>query len=297
MYYNIMQKFALMKPIDQVEEVWVMKLNKCFTTVFDSTLKEHGFKRKGVLYYRINGEVLQGITIKMTNPYSICCAFLPYWMYDILWNFHRGASIDKSLWAEAFDYLSGEYYRQDDENAIEYMQSLLAPVRDSLIPLLDKISSNDHYLRTKEYYLDPGSRLTSPIIPQYALMQKALEDHSFEESDRLLQKSKDYCIAFDLWDEEESEEESDFLRERYEGSYLDTLPHIIQPYLQKVEELKQSEDEYAAKLKGLDRMMEVHYKEYSAIREKEDFDAIAVLYAENNEKMKKDIKEKLKIEL
>ena len=35
----------------------------------------------------------------------------------------------------------------------------------------------------------------------------------------------------------------------------------------------------------------------SAIREKEDFDAIAVLYAENNEKMKKDIKEKLKIEL
>ncbi len=286
-----------MKPIDQVEEVWVMKLNKCFTTVFDSTLKEHGFKRKGVLYYRINGEVLQGITIKMTNPYSICCAFLPYWMYDILWNFHRGFPIDKCEWAEELNYLSGEYYRQDDENAIEYMQSLLAPVRDSLIPLLDKISSNDHYLRTKEYYLDPGSRLTSPIIPQYALMQKALEDHSFEESDRLLQKSKDYCIAFDLWDEEESEEESDFLRERYEGSYLDTLPHIIQPYLQKVEELKQSKEEYAAKLKGLDRMMEVHYKEYSAIREKEDFDAIAVLYAENNEKMKKDIKEKLKIEL
>ena len=100
-----------------------MKLNKCFTTVFDSTLKSHGFKRKGVLYYRINGEVLQGITVKMTNPYSICCAFLPYWMYDILWDFHRGFPIDKCEWAEELNYLPGEYYRQDDENAIDDVEN------------------------------------------------------------------------------------------------------------------------------------------------------------------------------
>lgn len=274
-----------------------MKLNKCFTTVFDSTLKSHGFKRKGVLYYRINGEVLQGITVKMTNPYSICCAFLPYWMYDILWDFHRGFPIDKCEWAEELNYLPGEYYRQDDEKAIDYMQSLLAPVRDSLIPLLDKISSNDDYLRAKEYYLDPGSRLTSPIIPQYALMQKALEDHSFAESDRLLQKIVDYNLARNNWINNQTDEESKLLRDRYRSSSLDTLPQLILPYLKKVEELKQSEDEYAAKLKGLDRMMEVHYKEYSAIREKEDFDAIATLYAANNEKMKEEIKAKLKIEL
>ena len=274
-----------------------MKLNKCFTTVFDSTLKEHGFKRKGVLYYRINGEVLQGITIKMTNPYSICCAFLPYWMYDILWDFHRGFPIDKCEWAEALNYLSGEYYRQDDENAIEYMQSLLAPVRDSLIPLLDKISNIDDYLRVKEYYLDPGSRLTSPIIPQYALLQKALNDHSFAESDRIIQKVIDYSIAREIKDDKESEEIYDILRKRYDNGALDTLPHLVKPYLQKVQELKQSEEEYAKELKKLDRMMEFHYAKYIAIREKEDFDAIAVLYAENNEKMKKDIKEKLKIEL
>ena len=292
-----MQKFALLKAIYQVKEIRLMKLNKCFTTVFDSTLKSHGFKRKGVLYYRINGEVLQGITVKMTNPYSICCAFLPYWMYDILWDFHRGFPIDKCEWAEELNYLSGEYYRQDDENAIEYMQSLLAPVRDSLIPLLNKISSNDHYLRTKEYYLDPGSRLTSPIIPQYALMQKALEDHSFAESDRLLQKIVDYNLARNNWINNQTDEESKLLRDRYRSSSLDTLPQLILPYLKKVEEIKKYEEDYAIQFNKLDRMMEVHYKEYIAIREKEDFDAIATLYAANNEKMKEEIKAKLKIEL
>lgn len=41
-----------------------------------------------------------------------------------------------------------------------------------------------------------------------------------------------------------------------------------------VEQLKQSEEEYAKELKKLDRMMKFHYAKYVAIREKEDFDAM-----------------------
>lgn len=273
-----------------------MKLNKCFTTVFDSALKEHGFKRKGVLYYRINGEILQGITIKLINPYAICVGFVPYWMYNLPWDLHRGGSIDKCDWAEDFPYLFGEYYRQDDDKALEKMQSFLDPVINKLIPLLDKIISIDDYLSIKEYCLDPGSRLTRPIIPQYALLQKALNDHSFAESDRILQKVIDYSIAQEIEDEA-SEENYDILRERYYSGALDTLPHLVKPYLQMVEQLKQSEEEYAKELKKLDRMMEFHYAKYVAIREKEDFDAIEALYNENLAKMKEEIKIKLKIDL
>lgn len=274
-----------------------MKLNKSFTTVFDPALKEHGFKRKGVLYYRINGEILQGITIKLINPYHICVGFIPYWMYNILWNFHRGSSIDKCGWAEDNSYLFGDYYRQDDKSAPNKLNSYLDLVINKLIPLLDSISSIDDYLSVKEYYLDLGSRLTSPIIPQYALLQKALNDHSFAESDRILQKVIDYSIAREIKDDEESEEIYDILRERYDYGTLDTLPHLVKPYLQKVEELKQSEEEYATELKKLDRMMELHYAKYVAIREKEDFDAIEALYNENLAKMKDEIKIKLKIDL
>ena len=176
------------------------------------------------------------------------------------------------------------------------MQSLLDPVINKLIPLLDKISSQDDYLRAKEYYLDLGSRLARPIIPEYALLQKALNDRSFAESDRILQKAIDYCIAqeLSLYD---TREERQILIQRYRDSELDTFPDALKPYLQMVERLKQSEEEYAKELKKLDRMMEVHYANYIAIREKEDFDAIETLYNENLAKMKEEIKIKLKIDL
>lgn len=273
-----------------------MKLNKCFTTVFDSALKERGFKRKGVLYYRINGEILQGITIKLINPYHICVGYIPYWMYDIARHFSRGCPLERNYWAEEFDYLDGDYYRQDDDQALEKMQSLLDPVINKLIPLLDKISSQDDYLRAKEYYLDLGSRLARPIIPEYALLQKALNDRSFAESDRILQKAIDYCIAREL-SRYDTREERQILIKRYDDSELDTFPDALKPYLQMVERLKQSEEEYAKELKKLDRMMEVHYANYIAIREKEDFDAIEALYNENLAKMKEEIKIKLKIDL
>ena len=198
--------------------------------------------------------------------------------------------------AEEFDYLDGDYYRQDDDQALEKMQSLLDPVINKLIPLLDKISSQDDYLRAKEYYLDLGSRLARPIIPEYALLQKALNDRSFAESDRILQKAIDYCIAREL-SRYDTREERQILIKRYDDSELDTFPDALKPYLQMVERLKQSEEEYAKELKKLDRMMEVHYANYIAIREKEDFDAIETLYNENLAKMKEEIKIKLKIDL
>ena len=274
-----------------------MKLNKCFTTVFDSALKEHGFKRKGVLYYRINGEILQGITIKTTNPYSICIGFIPYWMYDVYWNLHRGTSIDKSTWAEEIDCLSGNYYRQDDQNSVEYMQELSGRIEKDFIPLLNGIRTNDDYLRIKEYYLDPGARISSYIISQYALLQKALQEKSFEESDRLLQKIKDYSIAKDLLDEEDNEDNYELLSKRYYSSNLKTLPRLIKPYLDRVKELEHSGEEYDEMLGELNCMMELHYNKYIAIREKEDFDAIEALYNENLAKMKEEIKIKLKIDL
>ena len=48
-----------------------MKLSQCFIQTFQNILLSYGFKRKGVLFYRIHGDILQGIKLKQTNPYSI----------------------------------------------------------------------------------------------------------------------------------------------------------------------------------------------------------------------------------
>lgn len=75
-----------------------MRMNKCFTTVFDEPLKERGFKRKGILYYRMNGDILQGITILLTNPYELTFSYIPYWAYGT--DDRYKYSLSSSHWAE-----------------------------------------------------------------------------------------------------------------------------------------------------------------------------------------------------
>ena len=122
-----------------------MKLNKCFTTVFDSALKERGFKRKGVLYYRINGEILQGITIKLINPYHICVGYIPYWMYDIARHFSRGCPLERNYWAEEFDYLDGDYksFYKEYKNDKMFLIDTIGHAQD----LYEKISEVNEQMR------------------------------------------------------------------------------------------------------------------------------------------------------
>ena len=59
-------------------------MNKCFTSIFTEPLEKEGFARKGVLYYRLRGDVMQGVMLKTTNPFSICVNMCPWWTYGLM---------------------------------------------------------------------------------------------------------------------------------------------------------------------------------------------------------------------
>lgn len=61
-----------------------MKAGQLFTQIFDKELKRRGYKRKGILYVRLVGEMLQGVTIKVLSPapYELCFTSMPYWIFD-----------------------------------------------------------------------------------------------------------------------------------------------------------------------------------------------------------------------
>ena len=61
-----------------------MTLIKCFTDIFSPTMKQAGFTKSGLLYYRMHGNMLQGVFLKTCNPFQICFASIPYWMYNTM---------------------------------------------------------------------------------------------------------------------------------------------------------------------------------------------------------------------
>lgn len=82
-------------------------INEIFYSIFDAPLKEHGFRRKDVLYYRLNGNILQGIVlVRLQSDYMIRYNMFPYWVYGSD-TFHREKTFAREVkalqtgaWAE-----------------------------------------------------------------------------------------------------------------------------------------------------------------------------------------------------
>ena len=168
-----------------------MKLNKCFTTVFDAPLKERGFKKKGTLYYRMNGEILQGITLKSMNPYMISYNYFPYWAYENRKIYDTVLS--KGYWAENHG-VTGDYYRQDEEEEmLTEMEARKDIFCNVIIPALDKVNDLDSYIElsiSKDFdktlsELSDWNRFLLlrhwNCVNKYDLLVKGSRDGSFEK--------------------------------------------------------------------------------------------------------------------
>ena len=122
-----------------------MKMTKLYTTVFDEELKSRGFKRKAKLYYRLNGDNLQGVIIKAVNPYSIHFYSAPYWMENIqaeLFPLHKG------YWAENGSSVdSALYYREENEqNNFDQMTACLTLAKAHILPIMDNMFDLKSYI-------------------------------------------------------------------------------------------------------------------------------------------------------
>ncbi len=187
-----------------------MTLNKCFTQTFDGILKDRGFKRKGMLFYRVHGEILQGIKLKPINPYDIMITYHPYWTHRLMYplEFHR--NLPKGYWAEFGEWVSGQYYVKDapDQN-LQDMQICLETVCDKVLPVLERVNNTESYLEealnsyqrsvdrlyrnlhddTPKIYERSSSEVCyHQTVGQYALLYRALQDGSFAYADDFWQR-------------------------------------------------------------------------------------------------------------
>lgn len=122
-----------------------MKMTKLFTTVFDEELKSRGFKRKARLYYRLNGDILQGVIIKTVNPYTIHFYSAPYWMENIQADLFP---LYKGYWAENGSSIgSALYYREENEQInLDQMNAFLTIAKTHILPVLDRMCDLKSYI-------------------------------------------------------------------------------------------------------------------------------------------------------
>lgn len=122
-------------------------MTRLFTTTFDEELKSRGFKRKAKLYYRLNGEILQGIIIKTINPYTLHFTAIPYWMER---RREYTTAYSKGFWAENGICISpgtDAYYRAENEQLnLDYMNICFELAKKYALPALDKIKDIDSYM-------------------------------------------------------------------------------------------------------------------------------------------------------
>ena len=160
--------------------------SKLFTTVFDEEMAKNGFKRKGHLYYRLVGEILQGIVLKTVNPWSICYCAFPVWSLPRERYAYAPYFDTKGYWAECgmeLDpaYLYGGYYRKENvELNLEVMEFCLDITRKFFLPILDNVTDIDSYIKYKAkiwedtpYYNPPYS--FNPFLNEFYEIKFAIK--------------------------------------------------------------------------------------------------------------------------
>ena len=124
-----------------------MTLHKIYTTFFDEEMKSRGFKRKGKLYYRLCGEILQGVVLKAINPYTIHFFFTPYWMENII--METNPKLSKGYWAEQGLEVSpgsSSYFKPENvELNCDFMSACFDVAKKHILPVMDKVNSLEAY--------------------------------------------------------------------------------------------------------------------------------------------------------
>ena len=122
-----------------------MKMNQCFTSFFQQTMKEEGFKKVGLLYYRVQGVMLQGVLLKTCNPFQICFSNFPYWLYPKR-NFNVSSDFKKGCWTQGGGFMYGFYYNpQTPEENEHSMQETLCLFKDTVLPYFNSIKNEEEY--------------------------------------------------------------------------------------------------------------------------------------------------------
>lgn len=196
-----------------------MKMTKCYTNIFTEPLEKLGFKKYGVLYCRAMGEILQGITLRTTNPGEVCFAFYPMRNHRFMCENSAHLDIKKGLWAEKSTITGFHYFSQSKpEESESIVHRWLDTVMNEVIPVLDYADSFERYIEKVTAFTvrDAERKMAEPdteignisdmegeimfgqTIHENDLLWMAHIDGSFERSNTVFECAKNESRVYSL---------------------------------------------------------------------------------------------------
>ena len=217
-----------------------MRMNKCFTVVFDTVMKQEGFARKGILYYRRVGHMLQGIKLKPTNPCMINFTSFPYWLYDLRTR-QPDQDMTKGYWVEDGGMFSPGadcyFFKDADEENLQKTEGLLELCQQYILPHLDTMCNEEAYLQLVLKHRDtllPMTSVDQPFIRAQERMNIEIMLYNQYYTDSPM-TAKEYL---DVWYQNEYQFR---ISRREEQASLDRLVQYRENLLDKIASMRQAD--------------------------------------------------------
>lgn len=249
-----------------------MNYRQCFTTVFTDYLKEHGFHKKGSLFYRMNGDILQGVSVHAGLAVkAVTVGFYPYWIFPLNPG-HGDPDLKKGHWTDEWrvgdvtsvklagdsgiDIVTIKNISAPDD-MIEHMLKIKQGFAEVCMPLLDRVNDLDSFLHETVYFDPskvPGFEQTRMGYAysdlQRPLLLKAYRDGSFDDAigiaEYLIEKYRQEQIRIHERDVKQSEAELSnpaLMAEWKEG--LKDVPDAFEEIMERMRRIVQEKDSWS----------------------------------------------------
>ena len=154
-----------------------MKAKDLFLQYFKEDLASHGFRRKGKFFFRMNGEILQGIGVDaIPFQYYVRYSQFPFWCYRLL---YKDLPLSKGYWLNDGDSPKMSFFlNAKPEENIQEMEFNHKVYQTEIFPLLDATVDEKTYIEAKSkkrFALDRWS-----MIPPHVILYACHLDGSWE---------------------------------------------------------------------------------------------------------------------
>jgi hypothetical protein len=255
-----------------------MKAKDLFLQYFKEDLAGHGFRRKGKFFFRMNGEILQGIGVDAVPfRYYVRYSQFPFWCYRLL---YKDLPLSKGYWLNDGDYPAMSFFSNaKPEKNIPEMEFNHKAYQTEIFPLLDATVDEKTYIEAKSKRRFEVDRWF--MIPPHAILYACYLDGSWEYAQNWIARKRDECQSrAPLYAQKEWETHLYFLKNPPEG-YVPTEC----TYEELLEE----------KMNFFDRTLKSHFGLLLEKMEQNDLNWIKDIHDSESEYMRELLKTELKI--
>lgn len=249
-----------------------MTTKQLFIDVFRDELEEQGFVCGKKFFYRMKGNILQGIGVDSTGPqYDVRYIAVPYWCYRRK-NWFLSSFSDADWVKRVYAIDSGVFFKNDMQESEKGMRRILETYRQKTVPLFEAMMDEESYIDATLKYNNWFD------VDQYVVLYIAYKQNSWDYVKQFIENSRTMDLEMTLK-----------LLERNWAKYQEFQANPPEGYDPKAHEMTY-EDMYHSLVGGFDETLKGNFRVLLQKMEENDLAWIESYRKQEAEAMKEDLR-------